>query len=756
MAADNRGSKNKRTGDRQRRGRRDTDRVVRWLQAGAVATGVGAAVISGQGVAWATTEGSADTATSGADAGDTTNTTPSNGADTPSDGDPTENEVEQTDSESTDTVPEDSEEAEPDEDAEQEDEKDEELDPPVDVEDDDSKPLADNASRRARDDSDLAPKVTNRIAETQSSFTATEIATAKKEEASPAATTFAINTVEASAVILRPPTATVAVTNVGPPQIPQWRPLRGLVLGVLGAFGYTPGAPSPNPLLEAVWGLYRRVESTFANQRPNVNGATVVNSELTDQGQVIITGAVDFDDPDGDRMLYESTNGAHGTVVVNNDGTFTYTPTDPEFTGTDSFTITASDAGRHLHGLIGLITPRGGHIRTATISINLTAATNDAPVINHVTSDPGIGNSWTVTVDATDPDDDPLTVTLTAVDADRVTITPVDGSPNKFTVTITDTAWALANPGKQLTVTATATDGLATSAPDTEAIGTVTNVVGLGISVPALPAGLTYTKFSADDDSILLIRSDGTVVALGSNSSGQLNIPPQNEGVIYTDVASGGAHSVLLRADGTAFTVGWNQYGQLTMPTLAPGVTIKQVAAGYGSSLYLLSDGTVAAYGLWTEGLATLPPLPAGVTYKQISAGDVSFFLLRTDGRVDSFGYNSFGRTVVPPLPAGLTYTQVGAGVNHTLFLLSDGSVATNGNNAYGQRNIPPLAPGIKYTQVAGGLFHSVLLRSDGTAIAVSTQNGSGQLNIPTLPEGIVYTQIGAGDELTLLMIDYA
>ena len=72
------------------------------------------------------------------------------------------------------------------------------------------------------------------------------------------------------------------------------------------------------------------MESTFANQRPNVNGATVTNCELTGQGQVIITGAVDFDDPDGDRMLYRSTNGTHGTVVVNPDGTFTYTPTDPD------------------------------------------------------------------------------------------------------------------------------------------------------------------------------------------------------------------------------------------------------------------------------------------------------------------------------------------------------------------------------------------------------------------------------------------
>ena len=779
-ARDRRSTKDR---NQARHHRRDTDRVVRWLQAGAVVTGVSAAVISGQGSAWAATDGDADTSTD-ATAADTGTTTESVGAPAtdPAAGPATDttntvNAQGEVGTDPTDTPPNSQTVAAGDsppvtisaqtnvssgseeETEEGQDEEEEILEDAAETGGAETPmPPVGGSNRRATDTNPPAQRFVSRFSVTQRPTSRTVFDDSPVQIFSAATTT--MTALQTTPALIRPPTATVVVTNVGPPQNTSWRPIRELVLGALGAFGFSPnpapGAPTPNPLLEAIWGLYRRTESTFSNQRPTVKGATVTNTELTGQGQVIITGAVDFDDPDGDRMLYRSTSGDHGTVAVNNDGTFTYTPTDPEFTGTDTFTITASDIGPHLHGLVGLITPRGGHTRTATISINLTAAPNDAPVINQIFSDPGVGNSWTVTVDATDPDDDPLTITLAAFDADHVTVTPVAGSPNKFTVTVTDTDWALANPGKQLTVTATATDGLATSAPDTLAIGTVTNVIGLGISVPALPAGLTYTKFSAYDNSILLIRSDGTVIALGSNSSGQLNIPPQNEGVIYTAVASGGAHTVLLRADGTAFTTGWNLYGQLAVPELAPGVTIKQIGAGYASSVYLLSDGTVRAYGLWTEGLASLPPLPAGVTYTQIYIGDTSNFLLRSDGKVDAFGYNNFQKLVIPPLPAGLTYTQVGAGVNHTLFLHSDGTVVSSGINGAGQRNIPPLPEGVTYTQVAGGLFHTVLLRSDGTAVAVSTQNARGQLNIPSLPDGIVYTHIGAGLENTLLMIDYA
>ena len=55
--------------------------------------------------------------------------------------------------------------------------------------------------------------------------------------------------------------------------------------------------------------------------------------------------------------MRSASQAAHGTVVVNTDGTYTYTP-NPDFNGADSFTFTANDGA--------------GGSNTATISLTST------------------------------------------------------------------------------------------------------------------------------------------------------------------------------------------------------------------------------------------------------------------------------------------------------------------------------------------------------------------------------------------------
>ena len=70
-------------------------------------------------------------------------------------------------------------------------------------------------------------------------------------------------------------------------------------------------------------------------------------------------------DGDGDALTAGSASSpANGTVALNGDGSFTYTP-DPDFTGTDAFTYAASDGY--------------GGTATATVDVAV-AAVNDAPV----------------------------------------------------------------------------------------------------------------------------------------------------------------------------------------------------------------------------------------------------------------------------------------------------------------------------------------------------------------------------------------
>ncbi|MDP9973260.1 VCBS repeat-containing protein [Variovorax paradoxus] len=79
-----------------------------------------------------------------------------------------------------------------------------------------------------------------------------------------------------------------------------------------------------------------------------------------------VSGRVTGSDMDsGDTLTYtRGSDPAHGTVTVNPDGTYTYTP-NPDFNGTDSFTVTVSDG----HG--------GTTTSTVTVTIN---PVNDAPV----------------------------------------------------------------------------------------------------------------------------------------------------------------------------------------------------------------------------------------------------------------------------------------------------------------------------------------------------------------------------------------
>ncbi len=70
-------------------------------------------------------------------------------------------------------------------------------------------------------------------------------------------------------------------------------------------------------------------------------------------------------DADGDTLgIISFTNGLHGTVTNNSDGTLNYTPNDPNYNGTDAFTYTISDGN-------------GGEA-TATVNITYTPV-NDLP-----------------------------------------------------------------------------------------------------------------------------------------------------------------------------------------------------------------------------------------------------------------------------------------------------------------------------------------------------------------------------------------
>ncbi|PSL25796.1 Ig-like domain-containing protein, partial [Chitinophaga ginsengisoli] len=148
---------------------------------------------------------------------------------------------------------------------------------------------------------------------------------------------------------------------------------------------------------------------TAVNTPPTGTGDTKVTTR-----DVPVNGSVSGTDPDGDALTFtKATDPAHGSVVVNTDGTYTYTPA-TGYEGTDSFTITISDG-------------QGG---TTTVTVNITV---NPPPNNPPT---GTGDSKTTiqdtpvngSVSGTDPDGDALTFTKATDPAHGSVVVNADGT----------------------------------------------------------------------------------------------------------------------------------------------------------------------------------------------------------------------------------------------------------------------------------------------------------------------------------------
>ena len=145
------------------------------------------------------------------------------------------------------------------------------------------------------------------------------------------------------------------------------------------------------------------------------------------------------------------------------------------------------------------------------------------------------------------------------------------------------------------------------------------------VQVSGLGPGSGVIAIAAGRQS-LAVKSDGTVLAWGPNSSGQLGdgttisktTPVQVSGLGpgsgVVAIAAALVHSMALKADGTVLAWGTNSSGQLGDGTLTPRLTPVQVSGlGDGSgviaiaphgafSLALKSDGTVLAWGANASG----------------------------------------------------------------------------------------------------------------------------------------------------------
>jgi hypothetical protein len=131
---------------------------------------------------------------------------------------------------------------------------------------------------------------------------------------------------------------------------------------------------------------------------------------FTTNENVALNATLTATDPGGSAVTFATTsNPTSGTLSgLPGTGAFTYTP-NANFTGSDSFGVTATDAA--------------GHATSGTVKITVTV--DQAPTASNAAIQSNDGKNVNILQSANDPDKDPLTVTLTS-----------GSQPNVGTVTV--------------------------------------------------------------------------------------------------------------------------------------------------------------------------------------------------------------------------------------------------------------------------------------------------------------------------------
>ncbi|MCU0776037.1 MAG: cadherin-like beta sandwich domain-containing protein, partial [Akkermansiaceae bacterium] len=353
------------------------------------------------------------------------------------------------------------------------------------------------------------------------------------------------------------------------------------------------------------------------------------------------------------------------------------------------------------------------------------------------------------------------------------------------------------------------------------------SAVPVPVSRSGILAGKTVIAMTGGDDHSLALCSDGALASWGNGISARLGRGPvvstsessslpvavYQEGVLagktVVALAAGTGHSVVLCSDGSLAAWGSNFSGQLgdgtTFNATASPVAVNSsgVLAGRrvvgisvrrNLSLAVCDDGRVAAWGTNNGGQlgtgnTTASQVPvlvdhtgvlAGKRVVSAAAGDDFALALCDDGSLVAWGSNDEGQfgngtiSATPSLPvlvdrsgvlAGKTVVGIAAGDSHGLAWCSDGTLAAWGRNdgRLGDgtnvlRSSPVLVnrsgvlAGKTVVKMIAGMNDSVALCSDGTVAHWGTGFSSGMasnlpvaLNLAAFAPGERVIEVGIG-----------
>lgn len=476
-----------------------------------------------------------------------------------------------------------------------------------------------------------------------------------------------------------------------------------------------------------------KLNGLWTNKVPVASAVTgLVLNEDTPGGLEITLPATDGNGQDLAYSIITPPAAAAGTLGPGIGNKVVFTPT-LDFNGSASFTFRVSDGFNQ------------SNVAPVSLTVN---AVEDHPRLNLPQSPlvvPVLETGGSVVeflVGGRDPEDGWVDVLVTR---DGVPVSSGDFFPlGETVVQVTATDSGGRTTTESFVVRVVAGSDMVLEADGTP-LSRVSGVVSWGVNSPQLtpPSGLaSVTRLAAGYAHSLALKTDGTVVAWGSNGGGSTTVPAGLSGVV--EIAAGLTHSVALKTDGTVLVWGSSNYGVQPPADLPP---MKAIASGLHHIVALSQEGRVIAWGRNSSGECNVP---AGLDdVIAVAAGSGHSAAVKQDGTVVAWGASNYGQATVP---AGLsTVKSVRCGAEHTLALRKDGTLVAWGRNNLGQAIIPPGLAGVK--EIATGTYHNIALKFDGSLIIWGWNSSS---------QGIVPANLGkvrlvaASEEHTLAFTEQA
>jgi alpha-tubulin suppressor-like RCC1 family protein len=242
--------------------------------------------------------------------------------------------------------------------------------------------------------------------------------------------------------------------------------------------------------------------------------------------------------------------------------------------------------------------------------------------------------------------------------------------------------------------------------------------------IQTVSAGATWKTCSAGNYHAAAVKTDGSLWLWGLNSNGELgdntivhrSSPVQTVGAAYTwlQVSCGNAFTAALKTDGTLWAWGSGSSGVLgnnavtqrssPVQTIAFGTTWRYVSAGLDHTIALKTDNSLWCWGsnalgqlgdnTITSRSSPVQTITYATNWKNAHSGYSNTFAVKTDGTLWVWGRNGNGQlgdnsithrsSPVQTISFGNNWRNVNGGTQ-TLALKIDGSLWSWGTNTDGQ-----------------------------------------------------------------------